>query len=135
MFRRIAAALAVSSTLGVMGFTMVGSPQNKTSPNADWSMTGGNPGNSHYSKLKQINRSNVAKLQVAWTFETGEKGGLETTPIILDGVLYTLTPKQKVVARMPKRESCFGGSTLESTAPDPTAASHIGKTGKSVAYW
>jgi glucose dehydrogenase len=61
-------------------------------------MIGGDPGNSHYSKLKQINRSNVTRLQVAWTFETEENGGLETTPIILDGVLYALTPKQKVVA-------------------------------------
>ena len=64
----------------------------------NWSMIGGSPGNSHYSSLKQINCSNIAKLQMAWKFDTGESGGLETTPIIVDGILYTFTPSQKVIA-------------------------------------
>src|ERR1700721_4081046 len=69
-----------------------------TERSVNWSMIGGGPGNSHYSSLKQINRSNVAKLRVAWNFNTGEPGGLETTPIVVDGVLYTLTPSQEVIA-------------------------------------
>jgi glucose dehydrogenase/cytochrome c2 len=69
-----------------------------TERSVNWSMIGGSPGNSHYSSLKQINRSNVAKLQMAWKFDTGESGGLETTPIVVDGVLYTLTPIQEVIA-------------------------------------
>jgi quinoprotein glucose dehydrogenase len=64
----------------------------------DWPMIGGTSGNSHYSSLRQINRSNIAQLKVAWSFDTGEPGGLETTPIVLDGVLYGLTPSQKVIA-------------------------------------
>src|SRR4029077_4373784 len=46
----------------------------------------------------QINRSNVRQLAVAWTFDTGESGGLQTSPIVVDGVLYGLTPSQKVFA-------------------------------------
>ncbi|HEY6375423.1 MAG TPA: c-type cytochrome, partial [Edaphobacter sp.] len=46
---------------------------------------------------KQINRSNVAKLEVAWKFDTGEEGGLETTPLIVDGVLYGITPRQEII--------------------------------------
>ncbi len=65
---------------------------------ANWPMIGGTPGNSHYSNLKQINRSNVAKLEVAWKFDTGEEGGLETTPLIIDGVLYGITPRQEIIA-------------------------------------
>jgi quinoprotein glucose dehydrogenase len=61
-------------------------------------MIGGTPGNSHYSTLKQINRSNVQKLQVAWKFDTGQSGGLETTPIVVDGILYAFTPTQQVIA-------------------------------------
>jgi quinoprotein glucose dehydrogenase len=64
----------------------------------DWAVNGGEPNNTHYSPLKQINRENVAQLQVAWSYDTGETGGLQTSPIIVDGVLYGLSPSQKVFA-------------------------------------
>ena len=51
-----------------------------------------------YSSLAQINRANVKNLQVAWSFDTGETGGLQTSPIIVDGVLYAYSPTQKVIA-------------------------------------
>jgi quinoprotein glucose dehydrogenase len=44
-------------------------------------------GDSRYSSLRQINRSNVSSLKLVWSFETGESGGLETTPIVIDGML------------------------------------------------
>ncbi len=65
---------------------------------ANWPNIGASPGNSHYSTLQQINRSNVSRLKVAWTFQTNESGGLETTPIVVDGILYAYTPSQKVIA-------------------------------------
>ena len=61
-------------------------------------MYGGAPEDTRYSSLAQINRENVKKLQVAWTYDTGEAGGLQTSPIIVDGVLYAYTPTQKVIA-------------------------------------
>ncbi len=64
----------------------------------DWPRYGGNAENNHYSPLAQINRSNVAKLQVAWNFDTGEEGGLQTNPLIVGGVLYGITPTQKIFA-------------------------------------
>jgi quinoprotein glucose dehydrogenase len=64
----------------------------------NWFQMGATPGNSHYSALRQINRSNVAQLKVAWTYDTGESDGLETTPLVIDGVLYGLTPTQKIFA-------------------------------------
>ena len=64
----------------------------------DWPVWGGGPENNHYSPLVQINRTNVKQLQVAWSFDTGEEGGLQTSPIIVDGVLYGITPSQKVFA-------------------------------------
>lgn len=76
----------------------IGTAQQMAQANTNWSTTGGSPGNSHYSNLKQINTKNVASLTVAWKFDTGEAGGLETTPLEIDGVLYALTPSQKVIA-------------------------------------
>ena len=64
----------------------------------DWPAYGGAPENTHYSNLAQINRTNVKELTVAWSYDTGEQGGLQTSPIIVDGVLYGITPTQKVFA-------------------------------------
>src|SRR2546425_4741623 len=64
----------------------------------DWPVYGGRSENIHYSPLAQINRKNVKQLEVAWSFDTGERGGLQTSPIIVDGILYGITPTQKVFA-------------------------------------
>ncbi len=64
----------------------------------DWPVYGGAAENNRYSNLTQINRKNVRQLKVAWTFDTGETGGLQTNPIIVGGVLYAYTPSQKVIA-------------------------------------
>jgi quinoprotein glucose dehydrogenase len=64
----------------------------------DWPMYGGTPENNHFSSLSQINRKNVKRLRVAWTYDTQETGGLQTSPIVVDGVVYGLTPSQKVFA-------------------------------------
>jgi len=64
----------------------------------DWPAYGSAPANNHYSNLAQINRSNVKRLAVAWSFDTQEEGGLQTSPIIVEGVLYGITPTQKVFA-------------------------------------
>jgi len=68
------------------------------SPFTDWPRYGGTPENDHYSRLAQINRENVGRLQVAWQFDTGEPGGLQTSPVIVNGVLYGITPMQKIFA-------------------------------------
>ena len=67
-------------------------------PQADWPVYGGQLAQNHYSPLAQINRANVKDLQVAWTFDTGEKGGFQSSPIIVGGTLYSYTPSQKVIA-------------------------------------
>ncbi len=64
----------------------------------DWPIYGGDSLDDHYSPLSQINRSNVSKLQVAWTYDSGETGGMETSPIVVGNVLYTYTPSKTVVA-------------------------------------
>lgn len=63
-----------------------------------WQVYGGQAAGDHYSSLTQINRENVKNLVVAWTFDTGETGGLETNPIIIGNVLYACTPRHSVIA-------------------------------------
>jgi glucose dehydrogenase len=66
--------------------------------NVDWPAYNGGVDGDHYSKLTQINRANVQRLAVAWTFDTGEKGGIQANPLIVGRTLYTYTPTQKIVA-------------------------------------
>lgn len=65
--------------------------------NASWPVYGGVDGD-HYSSLAQINRANVHRLKVAWVFNSGEKGDIQTNPIIIGRTLYAYTPSQKVIA-------------------------------------
>jgi len=69
-----------------------------TKVSVDWPVYGGQAAGDHYSRLSQINRTNVKNLQVAWKFDGGEAGGLETSPIIVGRVLYAYTATQKVIA-------------------------------------
>ena len=64
----------------------------------DWPVWGGSSENQHYSSLAQINRSNVKQLQLAWTYDTGEKGGVQTSPLVVGRILYGISPTQKSFA-------------------------------------
>ena len=59
---------------------------------------GGGPEQIRYSTLDQINRGNVKQLKQAWVYDSGETGGLQTQPIVVDGVLYGVTPRHKTFA-------------------------------------
>ena len=41
----------------------------------DWPTYGNDPGGTLYSPLAQIDRGNVSRLRVAWTYRTGESAG------------------------------------------------------------
>jgi quinoprotein glucose dehydrogenase len=91
----VTAAFTVALGAQVQG---PGSAPERVPKDRDWASYGGAPENNHYARLSQINRDNVAQLKIAWTFDTHEEGGLQTSPLILDGVLYGITPSQKIFA-------------------------------------
>jgi quinoprotein glucose dehydrogenase len=64
----------------------------------DWPAYGGDAGKTRHSTLTQINRDNVARLEVAWTYDTHEKGDTQTQPIVVGRVLYGYTPTHKAFA-------------------------------------
>ena len=104
---RVYKRLALVGVALFCGFALVRASESKSAQpksavtkrgQTDWPVYGGSSNNIHYSRLNQINTKNVARLEKTWSFDTGEKGGLETSPIIVDGVLYAYTPTQKVIA-------------------------------------
>ncbi|MGH9422319.1 MAG: PQQ-binding-like beta-propeller repeat protein, partial [Thermoanaerobaculia bacterium] len=77
-----------------------------TTSSVDWPAYS-NAGGTRYSPLTEIDRTTVARLQVAWTYHTGEatfdtdaekKSTFEATPIVVDGTLYISTGFNKVIA-------------------------------------
>jgi quinoprotein glucose dehydrogenase len=75
--------------------------QDTTNASRDWPAYGGGPAEIRYSSLKQIDRGNVRRLQIAWTFDTGDAfpgSEFQCNPVVIDGVLYASTPKANVVA-------------------------------------
>ncbi|MGB6905676.1 MAG: PQQ-binding-like beta-propeller repeat protein [Methyloceanibacter sp.] len=60
--------------------------------------TNGNYDQTRYYPGKQINTSNVGNLRPAWIFQTEVKESLETTPIVVDGVMYVTTSFNHVYA-------------------------------------
>ena len=117
-----------------------------------WSHYGGDAGGSRYSSLSQINRDNVAQLQVAWTYRTGEMSHeedamdnqtgcaqchtgdskFEATPILADGRLYLSTPWNRIIAIDPE-------SGEELWRHDPHIRTDLerneGFISRGVAYW
>jgi PQQ-dependent dehydrogenase (methanol/ethanol family) len=64
----------------------------------NWLHTNGNYDQTRYYPGKQINKDNVGKLRPAWIFQTEVKESLETTPIVVDGVMYVTTSFNHVYA-------------------------------------
>ncbi len=63
-----------------------------------WSDYGGAPDSSQYSALGLINRSNVSRLQIAWTFPTGDDNRYFFNPIQAHGLTYVLAEDNSIVA-------------------------------------
>ncbi|MBS1576879.1 MAG: PQQ-binding-like beta-propeller repeat protein [Bacteroidetes bacterium] len=67
----------------------------------EWRTYRGDDGINAYSGLNQINRDNVSMLQVAWIYRSGDtskNSTIETNPLIINGILYGISPKQKTFA-------------------------------------
>ena len=104
LMRRINLAFVFSA--GLLSFLVAFSPAS----GQEWHFYGGDAGGTRFSPLQQITRKNVLNLKRAWTYHTGEvdRGGNETdrhhvapfesTPLVIDGVLYFSTPSNRVIA-------------------------------------
>jgi alcohol dehydrogenase (cytochrome c) len=61
-------------------------------------LTNGDYAQTRFHPAKRIDRGNVKKLHVAWIFQTDVKESLETSPIVVDGVMYVTTSFSHVYA-------------------------------------
>ena len=107
---------------------------------ADWRAYGANAGGTRYSPAADINRDNVSRLQVAWTYHTGDFGegysdahdvSFEATPLLVDGILYISTPTGKIHALDPAT-----GKRIWMFDPElPKDSNYSEHTSRGVSFW
>jgi glucose dehydrogenase len=93
---KIATRLACAFLL--IGCFLFGADYHPGDPHTLWRDYGGAEDSSQYSALAEINRSNVSKLEVAWTYPTGDTRKYYFNPIEVDGLVYVLAKNNSIVA-------------------------------------
>ncbi len=63
-----------------------------SAPDGEWPMATHDYGNRRFANLTQITAQNAARLQIAWTFDTGIPKGHEAAPLVVGGTMYLVTP-------------------------------------------
>jgi glucose dehydrogenase len=119
--------IASAPSCSLLAFVALGSAFLFAQDPAEWPAYGRDPGGTKYSPLHQINTKNVSALVRAWSYHTGDPGGTwENTPIVVAGVLYFATQKNRVVALEPET-----GKELWTYDPKST---HVSEH-RGVSYW
>lgn len=72
--------------------------QNAAREPGNWLTYSGNYAAHHYSALSLINRTNVSRLKLAWMYQIGSRQHFESTPLVVDGVMYLSEPPSDVTA-------------------------------------
>ena len=92
----------------------------------DWPLHGRTWSEERFSPLTQINHENVSTLGLAWLFDMNTVRGLEATPIVQNGVLFTTGTWSVVYAIDAKTGNCCGSMIPKCREAGP---------GKVVAMW
>jgi quinoprotein glucose dehydrogenase len=102
-------AEAIRKALVVAALAIVATGLLASAQQPDWAAYGRDPGGERFSPLDGIHRENVASLDVAWTFRTGDAytptmgdpTAHEATPLLIDDTLFLSTPLGRVFALDP----------------------------------
>jgi alcohol dehydrogenase (cytochrome c) len=91
----LAAALIASSAHAQVSFDSVLNPSSQP---GNWLSYSRTLDNQRHSELTQINTSNASKLELAWVWQARSLEKFEATPLVVDGVMYTVQAPNDVVA-------------------------------------
>lgn len=121
--------------LALAGFSCTPAPEARTAPTSGydtWSFYGGSQEQTRYSRLSQITPENVSQLEVAWTYDTGdasERSEMQSTPIVADGKLFSISPKLRIFAL-----NAATGEEVWSFSP-PSDRPLNGRRARGVMHW
>ena len=101
-FMRDSGSCFLTVTAILLGFFLAGcSSERAVKPNANyknWSAYAGSSDGAQYSSLDQINVSNVHRLEVAWSYDTGDANRYFFAPLVVGNVAYVLAKGYSIVA-------------------------------------
>ncbi|MBM3808916.1 MAG: pyrroloquinoline quinone-dependent dehydrogenase [Acidimicrobiia bacterium] len=131
---------ACAISLVLVGLQMAGAQGRSV----EWTHYSGNAASHKYSPLDQINKDTIGKLQVAWRWTspdnavvaanpTARPGGYADTPLMVKGVLYTVTSLGQIAAINPAT-----GQTIWALDPGNWKTGRPGNLGyvhRGIAYW
>jgi quinoprotein glucose dehydrogenase len=128
---------AVLFLIFIMNFGCTGEESREHAGNSylEWQIYGGDYSSTQYSDLDQINRENVHKLEVAWIFNTGDRGEdnrtqIQCSPIVIDSILYGTSPRLKLFAI-----DAANGKEIWHFDPFSTEKTYLQGLNRGVAYW
>ena len=141
---RMPPRLAAAVVTLAMGGALAAAARQSPSSAGEWTHYGGNAGSQKYSPLDQITRDNVSRLDVAWRWASPDNplvaadpllrpGMYHDTPLMVRGVLYTVTSLGQIAAIDPA-----SGQTRWSFDPESWKNGRPGNLGfvhRGLAYW
>ena len=96
----------------------------------NWLTYSGNMMSQRYSPLDQITPQNVKNLELKWVFQARSLEKFEATPLVVDGIMYTVQAPNDVVALDPVTGRVFW---MYSYAPSPLSRPCCGRVNRGVA--
>jgi quinohemoprotein ethanol dehydrogenase len=94
----VAAGIVACVSAGGNGTSRAGDKDPAARLTDQWAAHGGDHSEQRHSPLAQINADNVRELGVAWYADLPERGGYQSTPLVVDGKLVVTTPWSKAYA-------------------------------------
>jgi glucose dehydrogenase len=97
------------TSLGFLVLMLAGSLRGQTTVGYDrllnaarepqnWLTYGGDYSSHHFSPLTQITPANVKTLSLAWVYQSAVAGSWESTPLVVDGIMYVTQRPNDIVA-------------------------------------
>src|SRR3974377_1197724 len=93
--RRLLLTLLTTSLWGQVTFDRI---LNANKEPQNWLTYSRTPRSQRYSPLTQITPANVKNLEMQWVFQARSLEKFEATPLVVDGVMYTVQAPNDVVA-------------------------------------
>ncbi|MDX2072375.1 MAG: PQQ-binding-like beta-propeller repeat protein [Haliscomenobacter sp.] len=97
LFTPVSTVLLLLVVIGLLSLTDQ-SDNNIDSSHSTWTHYGGSPDQSRYFAASEITKENVAKLQVAWMYPSGDQQPYFFSPIVVDTTMYVMGKNNSLIA-------------------------------------
>ncbi|MEO6078759.1 MAG: PQQ-dependent dehydrogenase, methanol/ethanol family [Steroidobacteraceae bacterium] len=91
-------SFVAGAVLSISGAACLAAGSSVSKDAGEWRSHGRDASEQRFSPLTLVDARNVSQLGLAWFTDLTERGGYQSTPLVIDGRLYVTTPWSKVYA-------------------------------------